>query len=104
MATISIGAWSWTPILSHLRDDSAKPPSWASLPTGTLVYLAFFPSIQVIMVRERLGTTRPMHCSAPCKAYLSALDDRALDSELAVLNYRKTRTAPRGGRSSWANA
>jgi DNA-binding IclR family transcriptional regulator len=71
---------------------------------GTLVYLAFFPSIQVIMVRERLGTTRPMHCSALGKAYLSALDDRALDSELAVLNYRKTRTAPRGGRSSWANA
>jgi DNA-binding IclR family transcriptional regulator len=41
-----------------------------------------------------------MHCSALGKAYLSALDDRALDSELAVLNYRKTRTAPRGGRSS----
>ena len=55
---------------------------------GTMVYLAFFPSVHVIMVRERLGTTRPMHCSALGKAYLSALDDRALDSELALLTYQ----------------
>ena len=54
---------------------------------GTMVYLAFFPSVHLVMVRERLGTTRPMHCSALGKAYLSALDDRALDSELALLTY-----------------
>ena len=64
---------------------------------GTMVYLAFFPSVHLIMVRERLGTTRPMHCSALGKAYLSALDDRALDSELALLTYRGgTERAARG--------
>jgi DNA-binding IclR family transcriptional regulator len=64
---------------------------------GTMVYLAFFPSMHVIMVRERLGTTRPMHCSALGKAYLSELDDRALDGELALLTYQGgTRNAARG--------
>ncbi len=81
--------WSMVvdPILSDLRDEFGEASIMGVPANGTMVYLAFFPSLHVITVRERLGTTRPMHCSALGKAYLSALDDRALDSELALLNY-----------------
>jgi DNA-binding IclR family transcriptional regulator len=85
------------PILSDLRDKFGEAAIMGVPANGTMVYLAFFSSLHVIMVRERLGTTRPMHCSALGKAYLSALDDRALDSELAVLNYQGgTERAARG--------
>src|SRR5947209_5174360 len=82
--------WSMVidPILSDLRDEFGEASIMGVPANGTMVYLAFFPSVHVIMVRERLGTTRPMHCSALGKAYLSALDDRALDAELALLNYQ----------------
>jgi len=91
--------WSMVidPILSDLRDEFGEASIMGVPANGTMVYLAFFPSLHVIMVRERLGTTRPMHCSALGKAYLSALDDRALDSELALLNYQGgTQLAARG--------
>lgn len=82
--------WSMVidPILSELRDEFGEAAIMGVPANGTMVYLAFFPSAHVIMVRERLGTARPMHCSALGKAYLSALDDRALDSELALLTYQ----------------
>lgn len=91
--------WSMVvdPVLSELRDEFGEAAIMGVPANGTMVYLAFFPSVHVIMVRERLGTTRPMHCSALGKAYLSALDDRALDSELALLNYQGgTQHAARG--------
>lgn len=91
--------WSMVidPILSDLRDEFGEASIMGVPANGTMVYLAFFPSMHVIMVRERLGTTRPMHCSALGKAYLSALDDRALDGELALLTYQGgTRNAARG--------
>ena len=91
--------WSMVidPILSDLRDEFGEASIMGVPANGTMVYLAFFPSVHVIMVRERLGTTRPMHCSALGKAYLSALDDRALDSELALLTYQGgTHNAARG--------
>jgi DNA-binding IclR family transcriptional regulator len=91
--------WSMVidPILSDLRDEFGEASIMGVPANGTMVYLAFFPSVHVIMVRERLGTTRPMHCSALGKAYLSALDDRALDSELALLTYQGgTKNAARG--------
>jgi DNA-binding IclR family transcriptional regulator len=91
--------WSMVvdPVLSDLRDQFGEAAIMGVPANGTMVYLAFFPSVHVIMVRERLGTTRPMHCSALGKAYLSALDDRALDSELALLNYQGgTEHAARG--------
>jgi len=82
--------WSMVidPVLSDLRDEFGEAAIMGVPANGTMVYLAFFPSVHVIMVRERLGTARPMHCSALGKAYLSALDDRALDSELALLTYQ----------------
>ena len=91
--------WSMVvdPVLSSLRDEFGEASIMGVPANGTMVYLAFFPSMHVIMVRERLGTTRPMHCSALGKAYLSALDDRALDSELALLTYQGgTQNAARG--------
>jgi DNA-binding IclR family transcriptional regulator len=82
--------WSMVvdPVLSDLRDEFGEASIMGVPANGTMVYLAFFPSVHLIMVRERLGTARPMHCSALGKAYLSALDDRTLDSELALLNYQ----------------
>jgi DNA-binding IclR family transcriptional regulator len=91
--------WSMVvdPILSGLRDEFGEASIMGVPANGTMVYLAFFPSVHLIMVRERLGTTRPMHCSALGKAYLSALDDRTLDSELGLLNYQGgTHLAARG--------
>lgn len=91
--------WSMVvdPILSDLRDEFGEASIMGVPANGTMVYLAFFPSAHLIMVRERLGTTRPMHCSALGKAYLSALDNRALDSELGLLNYQSgTHLAARG--------
>ncbi|HWA80028.1 MAG TPA: IclR family transcriptional regulator [Acetobacteraceae bacterium] len=76
------------PILLELREAFGEAAIMGVPANGTMVYLAFFPSSHIITVRERLGTTRPMHCSALGKAYLSALDDRSLDSELASLNYQ----------------
>jgi DNA-binding IclR family transcriptional regulator len=85
------------PILSDLRDEFGESSIMGVPANGTMVYLAFFPSMHLIMVRERLGTTRPMHCSALGKGYLSALDDRTLDTELALLNYQGgTEHAARG--------
>jgi len=82
--------WSMVidPILAELRDEFGEASIMGVPANGTMVYLAFYPSVHLIMVRERLGTTRPMYCSALGKAYLSALDDRALDSELALLTYQ----------------
>jgi IclR family acetate operon transcriptional repressor len=82
--------WSMVidPILAELREEFGEASIMGVPANGTMVYLAFYPSVHLIMVRERLGTTRPMHCSALGKAYLSALDDRALDSELALLTYQ----------------
>jgi DNA-binding IclR family transcriptional regulator len=91
--------WSMVvdPILAGLRDEFGEASIMGVPANGTMVYLAFFPSTHLIMVRERLGTTRPMHCSALGKAYLSALDDRALDRELGLLHYQGgTHLAARG--------
>jgi DNA-binding IclR family transcriptional regulator len=54
---------------------------------GSMAYAAFFPSRQMLGVREQLGAIRPMHCSAVGKAYLSALGDDALERELGWLTF-----------------
>lgn len=76
------------PILSELRDEFGEAAIMGVPANGTMVYLAFFPSVHLVAVRERLGTTRPMHCSALGKAYLAALSPQALDAELALLTFR----------------
>jgi DNA-binding IclR family transcriptional regulator len=91
--------WSMVvdPVLAGLREEFGEAAILGVPANGTMVYLAFYASIHVVMVRERLGTTRPMHCSALGKAYLSALDDDTLDAELAQLDYQGgTELAARG--------
>jgi DNA-binding IclR family transcriptional regulator len=76
------------PVLSALRDEFGEAAVMGVPANGVMVYLAFFPSTHLVAVRERLGTARPMHCSALGKAYLSALTTQALDAELALLTFR----------------
>jgi DNA-binding IclR family transcriptional regulator len=83
--------WDWVeliaPTLASLRDEFAEAVVHAVPANGSMVYMAFFPSLHPIAVRERVGTVRPMHCSGLGKAYLSALDQRSLDVELGRLSY-----------------
>jgi len=81
----------WTqiidPILAEIRDETGDSTILGVPANHTMVYLAFFPTFHVLAVSEQLGTVRPMNCSALGKAYLSALDDDALESHLALLSY-----------------
>jgi DNA-binding IclR family transcriptional regulator len=83
--------WDWVelihPVLASTRDEFGEATMHALPASGTMVYTAFFPSLHPIAVRERIGTERPLHCSALGKAYLSALDRKSLDLELGRLTY-----------------
>ena len=83
--------WDWVelvhPMLASIRDEFGEASMHALPANGSMVYMAFFPSLHPIAVRERIGTKRPMHCSALGKAYLSALDRKSLDLELGRLTY-----------------
>jgi DNA-binding IclR family transcriptional regulator len=85
------------PVLASIRDKYGEASMHALPANGSMVYMAFFPSAHPIAVRERVGTERPMHCSALGKAYLSALDRKSLDLELGRLTYEAgTDRAARG--------
>lgn len=75
------------PILAELRDEFGEAAIGGVPANGAMVYMAYFSSLHLVTIRERLGTTRPMHCSALGKAYLSGLDPRAFDEELGRLTY-----------------
>jgi DNA-binding IclR family transcriptional regulator len=75
------------PVLASMRDDFREAAMQAVPANGAMVYLALFPSLHPVAVLERVGTVRPMHCSALGKAYLSALDAKSLDVELGRLAY-----------------
>ncbi|MHB8398712.1 MAG: IclR family transcriptional regulator [Candidatus Limnocylindrales bacterium] len=75
------------PVLRDLRDEFGEATMMGVPANGAMVYLAFFPSTHLVAVRERLGTVRPMHASSLGKAYLSVLDERALDIELARIQF-----------------
>lgn len=81
----------WTefvhPVLAALRDEFREATMLGVPANGSMVYMAFFPSPNPVAVRERIGTVRPMHCSALGKAYLSALTQESLDVELGRLDY-----------------
>ncbi len=62
------------PVLRAVRAHHEEAALLAVPARGSMVYAAFFPSRQMLGVREQLGAIRPMHCSAVGKAYLSALD------------------------------
>ena len=75
------------PVLAELRDETGEATVLGVPANGAMVYLAYFPSTQLVAVRERLGTVRPMHASALGKAYLAALPTSTLDVELGRLNF-----------------
>jgi DNA-binding IclR family transcriptional regulator len=93
--------WDWIelihPVLSSLRDVFGEAAVQAVPANGSMVYIAFFPSLHPITVRERLGTVRPMYCSALGKAFLSGLEAGELDRELGRLSFTGgTQRAPGG--------
>ena len=73
------------PILRTIRAQYGEATMLAVPARGSMVYAAFFPSKQVLGIREQLGALRPMHCSAVGKAYLSGLNDAELEEELQRL-------------------
>jgi DNA-binding IclR family transcriptional regulator len=75
------------PILRSIRAQYGEASMLAVPARGSMVYAAFFPSKQVLGIREQLGALRPMHCSAVGKAYLSGLDDAELEEELQRLTF-----------------
>jgi DNA-binding IclR family transcriptional regulator len=75
------------PILRSIRAQYGEATMLAVPARGSMVYAAFFPSKQVLGIREQLGAVRPMHCSAVGKAYLSGLNDTELDEELHRLSF-----------------
>jgi DNA-binding IclR family transcriptional regulator len=75
------------PILRAARARHGEAALLAVPARGSMVYAAFFPSRQMLGVREQLGAIRPMHCSAVGKAYLSAMGDDAMEGELERLSY-----------------
>lgn len=76
-----------TPVLTRLARESGEATELGVPANNVMVYLAYRPSSHDVAVRERLGTWRPMHCSALGIAYLSALDEEALDVALGKLPY-----------------
>lgn len=85
------------PSLSRIRDEFGEAVCLAIPANGHMVYLAFFPSLHPITLRERLGLVRPMHCSAIGKAYLSALEPEALDVQLGQIDYSEGSAAAAKG-------
>lgn len=75
------------PVLAEIRDKTGDSTILGVPARQTMVYISFFSTFHVIAVAERVGTVRPMHCSALGKAYLSALDTVAFDSELLLMTY-----------------
>ena len=75
------------PVLRDFRLKYGEASILAVPARGFMIYAAFFPSRHLLGIREQLGATRPMHCSAVGKAYLSGLDDDALEAELNRLTF-----------------
>jgi len=75
------------PVLAEIRDKTGDATIFGVPARQTMVYFAFFSTFHVIAISERVGTVRPMYCSALGKAYLSALDTAAFDSELSLMTY-----------------
>lgn len=76
------------PLLKRLREKSGEA-SMLGVPTPNfMVYMAYYPSVHAVGVRERIGTVRPMHTSALGKAYLSTLEPERLNQEVGALTFQ----------------
>ena len=76
-----------TPVLERLQEISGESVMLGAPANGGMVYVAHRRTSHHISISERLGTWRPMYCSALGMAYLSALDAPTLDVELGRLAY-----------------
>ena len=76
------------PIIRDLRDEYQEATNFSVPADETMVYLSYYPSPQVIAVREGAGSVRPMHSSAIGKAYLSALDMASTDAYLGRMRFQ----------------
>ena len=98
--TMDHGDWrsALDPILSSVRDDFGEATCFGVPANGFMVYMSFFPSVHPFgLLYDRLGVTRPMHCSAIGKAYLSALNPTMLDQEMKRLTFEEgTQFAAKG--------
>ncbi|GII95754.1 IclR family transcriptional regulator [Sinosporangium siamense] len=75
------------PLLKLLTGQTGEASLFAAPAQGNMVYVQYQPSSEVLTLQERVGTVRPMHCSAVGRAYLSTLDGITLDEVLGTLNY-----------------
>jgi DNA-binding IclR family transcriptional regulator len=85
------------PVLERCRREVGESTIFAIPVNGVMVHVSFYVSPHIIAVREQIGTVRPMHASAVGKAWLSALSDEDLDTELGRIDFSKgTPRAARG--------
>jgi DNA-binding IclR family transcriptional regulator len=76
-----------SPLLKRVHEQTGESVMLGVPANGGMVYATHLRSTHHVSVSERLGTWRPMYCSALGMAYLSALDASALDVELGRLAY-----------------
>jgi IclR family KDG regulon transcriptional repressor len=84
------------PLLARLQKHSGEATMLGVPAPRSMVYMAYYPSVHPVAVREQIGTVRPLHTSALGKAYLSTLDPALLESELDTLTFQGgTERAPK---------
>ncbi|PZG43021.1 hypothetical protein C1I98_19055 [Spongiactinospora gelatinilytica] len=75
------------PLLKRLTGETGEASLFAAPANGSMVYVHYQPSSEVLTLRERIGTVRPIHCSAVGRAYLLTMDGKTLDEVLGTLDY-----------------
>jgi DNA-binding IclR family transcriptional regulator len=75
------------PLLKRLQEESGESVMLGTPANDGMVYVAHRQSHHHVSISERLGTWRPMYCSALGMAYLSALNQQALDVELGRMRF-----------------
>lgn len=75
------------PMLVTVRDEFSEAAAFAVPVADSMVYTSFVPSRQEIGLQERIGTSRPMYCSALGKAYLAALPTSLAEAEVRRFSY-----------------
>ena len=76
------------PVLSEVRDEFGEAAIMGVPANGTMVYLAFFPSVHMVAVRERLGTTPPDALLSSRQGISRCPPQSELDGEIALLTFR----------------
>jgi DNA-binding IclR family transcriptional regulator len=72
---------------ARIRDETGDSTIFGVPSDQTMTYLGYYATRHVVGLSEGIGAVRPLHCSALGKAYLSALDDVELESQIEGLTY-----------------